>query len=101
MSLKIAINGYGRIGRQILRAIYEYGLRDQFEIVAINTGGDLQTNVHLTKFDTVHGRFAADVSHDESHLIVNGDKIRFLTTRDPAGARWPGAWRAGLRARTA
>ena len=88
MSLKIAINGYGRIGRQVLRAIYEYGLRDQFEVVAINTGGDLPINAHLTKFDTVHGRFAAEVSHDETHLIVNSDKIRFLSQRDPSQLPW-------------
>ena len=88
MSLKIAINGYGRIGRQVVRAIYEYGLRDQFEVVAINTGSDLPINAHLTKFDTVHGRFAAEVSHDETHLIVNGDKIRFLSQRDPSQLPW-------------
>lgn len=88
MSLKIAINGYGRIGRQILRAIYEYHLRDQFEIVAVNASGGLETNAHLTKFDTVHGRFQADVSHDDTHLIVNGDKIPFFSTRNPAELPW-------------
>ncbi len=88
MSLKIAINGYGRIGRQILRAIYEYNLRDQFEIVAVNASGGLETNAHLTKFDTVHGRFQAAVSHDDTHLIVNGDKIPFFSTRNPAELPW-------------
>ena len=88
MSLKIAINGYGRIGRQILRAIYEYNLRSQFEIVAVNASGGLETNAHLTKFDTVHGRFQAAVSHDDTHLIVNGDKIPFFSTRNPAELPW-------------
>ncbi|MDO4693831.1 MAG: type I glyceraldehyde-3-phosphate dehydrogenase [Eikenella sp.] len=88
MSLKIAINGYGRIGRQVLRAIYEYNLRDQFEIVAVNASGGLETNAHLTKFDTVHGRFAADVRHDDTHLIVNGDRIPFFSTRNPAELPW-------------
>lgn len=88
MSLRIAINGYGRIGRQILRAIYEYGLRDQFEIVAINASGGLETNAHLTQFDTVHGRFQAAVSYDDSHLIVNGDRIPFFSTRNPAELPW-------------
>ncbi len=88
MSIKIAINGYGRIGRQLLRAIYEYNLRDQFEIVAVNASGGLETNAHLTKFDTVHGRFGADVQHDERHLIVNGDKIPFFSTRNPAELPW-------------
>ena len=88
MSLKIAINGYGRIGRQILRAIYEYNLRSQFEIVAVNASGGLETNAHLTKFDTVHGRFQAAVSHDDTHLIVNGDKIPFFSTRNPAEPPW-------------
>jgi glyceraldehyde 3-phosphate dehydrogenase len=62
MSIRIAINGYGRIGRQALRSIYEYNLRGDFEIVAVNASGDLATNAHLTKFDTVHGRFAAAVA---------------------------------------
>ena len=88
MSLKIAINGYGRIGRQVLRAIYEYGLRDQFEVVAVNTSGSPEAEAHLTKFDTVHGRFAAEVSHDEQHLIINGDKIRLVSNRNPAELPW-------------
>ena len=88
MSIRIAINGYGRIGRQALRSIYEYNLRGDFEIVAVNASGDLATNAHLTKFDTVHGRFAADVSHDEEALIVNGDRIPFFSTRNPAELPW-------------
>ncbi|WP_257012048.1 glyceraldehyde 3-phosphate dehydrogenase N-terminal domain-containing protein, partial [Snodgrassella alvi] len=78
MTLKVAINGYGRIGRQVLRAIYDYNLSNQLEIVAVNASGSLETSAHLTKFDTVHGRFAADVSSDNDALIINGDRIRFF-----------------------
>lgn len=88
MSLKIAINGYGRIGRQILRAIYDYDLRNQFEIVAVNASGSLETNAHITKFDTVHGRFAADVAVEGSNLLINNDKIPFFSTRNPAELPW-------------
>jgi len=88
MTIRIAINGYGRIGRQALRSIYEYNLRGDFEIVAVNASGDLATNAHLTKFDTVHGRFAAEVSHDEKNLIVDGDVIPFFSTRDPRELPW-------------
>lgn len=66
MGIKVAINGYGRIGRQVVRAIFDYKLQDQLDIVAINASGSIETNAHLTKFDTVHGRFDADVSHDEN-----------------------------------
>ena len=88
MALRLAINGYGRIGRQVLRAIYEYNLRNEFEVVAVNASGDLATNAHLTAFDTVHGRFAGEVSHDDSHLIINGDAIPFFATRNPAELPW-------------
>lgn len=88
MGIKIAINGYGRIGRQVLRAIYDYKLEKQLEVVAVNASGSLETNAHLTKFDTVHGRFAADVSYDENHLIINGKKIPFFSTRNPAELPW-------------
>ena len=88
MGIKVAINGYGRIGRQVLRAIYDYNLQDQLEIVAVNASGSLETNAHLTKFDTVHGRFNADVSHDVTHLIINGNKIPFFSTRNPAELPW-------------
>ncbi|MBP6563206.1 MAG: aldehyde dehydrogenase, partial [Neisseriaceae bacterium] len=88
MTIKIAINGYGRIGRQVLRAIYEYDLTNQLDVVAVNASGDLATNAHLTKFDTVHGRFNADISHDDSNLIINGKKIPFFATRNPAELPW-------------
>ena len=88
MGIKVAINGYGRIGRQVLRAIYDYNLQDRLEIVAVNASGGIETNAHLTKFDTVHGRCAADVSHDENHLIINGRKIPYFSTRNPAELPW-------------
>ncbi|MCF7520577.1 type I glyceraldehyde-3-phosphate dehydrogenase [Neisseria sp. ZJ106] len=88
MAIKVAINGYGRIGRQVLRAIYDYNLQDQLEVVAVNASGSIETNAHLTKFDTVHGRFAADVSHDDKHLIINDKKIPYFSTRNPAELPW-------------
>lgn len=88
MGIKVAINGYGRIGRQVLRAIYDYKLSDQLEIVAVNASGSIETNAHLTKFDTVHGRFDADIDYDENHLIINGKKIPFFSTRNPAELPW-------------
>lgn len=88
MGIKVAINGYGRIGRQIVRAIFDYKLQDQLEIVAINASGNLETNTHLTKFDTIHGIFNATVSHDEQHLIINDYKIPFFSTRNPAELPW-------------
>src|SRR4051812_42272790 len=88
MIIRIAINGYGRIGRQVLRAIYEYQQTNTFHVVAINASGDAATNAHLTQYDTVHGRFAADVRHDQRHLIINGTKIPFFSTRDPSTLPW-------------
>ncbi|MEZ5581595.1 MAG: type I glyceraldehyde-3-phosphate dehydrogenase [Candidatus Competibacteraceae bacterium] len=88
MAIKIAINGYGRIGRQVLRAIYEYNRRDEFQIVAINDLGDTNTNAHLTRYDTVHGKFNADVSVDGDDLVVNGDRIKVFAIRNPAELPW-------------
>ncbi len=88
MAIKIAINGYGRIGRQILRAIYEYNRRDQFEVVAINDLGNTETNAHLTRYDTVHGKFQADVQVDGDYMVVNGDRIRVFAERDPKKLPW-------------
>ncbi|NJN47706.1 MAG: type I glyceraldehyde-3-phosphate dehydrogenase [Candidatus Competibacteraceae bacterium] len=88
MAIKIGINGYGRIGRQVLRAIYEYNRRDEFQVVAINDLGDTNTNAHLTRYDTVHGKFNADVSIDGNDLVVNGDKIKVLSVRNPAELPW-------------
>jgi glyceraldehyde 3-phosphate dehydrogenase len=88
MAQKIAINGYGRIGRCILRAIYELNRQGEFNVVAINDFGDANTNAHLTKHDTVHGRFPFEVSVDGDYLIVNGDRIRVFAERDPAKLPW-------------
>ncbi|OBU87913.1 type I glyceraldehyde-3-phosphate dehydrogenase [Chromobacterium subtsugae] len=88
MTIRLAINGYGRIGRQVLRAIYENKLHDDFTVVAVNASGDLGINAHLTQFDTVHGRFPGSVEQDERHLILNGDKIPFFSTRNPAELPW-------------
>jgi len=88
MAIKIAINGYGRIGRNILRAIYESGRTDEVQVVAINDLGDSFTNAHLTQYDTAHGRFPGEVSVDGDHMVVNGDKIRVLGERDPAQLPW-------------
>ncbi|ADZ92633.1 type I glyceraldehyde-3-phosphate dehydrogenase [Marinomonas mediterranea] len=88
MTIKVAINGYGRIGRNTLRALYESGKRDQIQVVAINDLGDSKINAHLTKYDTVHGRFNADVNFDEEALYINEDKILTLSERDPAALPW-------------
>lgn len=88
MAVKIAINGYGRIGRNVLRAIYEYGRTDEFEIVAINDLGDADSNAHLTQYDTAHGKFAADVSVRDGDLVVNGDRIEVRAERDPSKLPW-------------
>jgi len=88
MAIRVAINGYGRIGRNILRALYEGGRNGEIEIVAINDLGDAGTNAHLTKYDTAHGPFPGEVSVDGDHLVVNGDRIRVLAERDPAKLPW-------------
>ncbi len=84
MSIKIGINGYGRIGRNVLRALYEGIHAEEMKIVAINDLGDANTNAHLTRFDTVHGRFAGEVSVDGDEMIVDGNYIRVFAQRDPA-----------------
>ncbi len=93
MTIRVAINGYGRIGRNVLRAFYEAGFenkqyRDQIEIVAINDLGDVELNAHLTRYDTVHGRFAGEVVVNGDYLCVNNDKIRVCSERDPAKLPW-------------
>jgi glyceraldehyde 3-phosphate dehydrogenase len=88
MTIRIAINGYGRIGRNVLRALYESGRTGEFAIVAINDLGDAGTNAHLTRYDTVHGRFAGEVRVDGDHMTVNGDCIRVLAVRNPAELPW-------------
>ena len=88
MTLKVGINGYGRIGRNILRAHYESGKKHPLQIVAINDLGDAKINAHLTRYDTAHGRFPGKVEVDGDHLVVNGDRIRVCAQRDPAQLPW-------------
>ncbi|MGJ0483119.1 MAG: type I glyceraldehyde-3-phosphate dehydrogenase [Methylomicrobium sp.] len=88
MAIKVAINGYGRIGRNVIRALYESGRTNEIKVVAINDLGDSNTNAHLTKYDTVHGKFPFDVSVDGDYIIINGDKIRVLSERDPSKLPW-------------
>ncbi len=88
MAIRVAINGYGRIGRNILRAHYEGGKKHDIEIVAINDLGDPQTNAHLTQYDTAHGKFPGTVGVEGEHMVVNGDKIRVLANRNPAELPW-------------
>jgi len=88
MTIKVAINGYGRIGRNILRAHYEGGKKHDIQIVAINDLGDPNTNAHLTRYDTAHGKFPGTVSVDGDSMVVNGDRIRVLANRNPAELPW-------------
>jgi glyceraldehyde 3-phosphate dehydrogenase len=88
MAIKIAINGYGRIGRNILRAHYESGRKHGIEIVAVNDLGNAETNAHLTRYDTVHGRFPGTVKVDGDAMVVNGDRIKVLAQRNPAELPW-------------
>jgi glyceraldehyde 3-phosphate dehydrogenase len=88
MPIKVGINGYGRIGRNILRALYEARRNHELSIVAINDLGDAQTNAHLTRYDTAHGRFPGEVQVEGESMIVNGDRIRVLAQRDPAKLPW-------------
>jgi glyceraldehyde 3-phosphate dehydrogenase len=88
MAIKAAINGYGRIGRNILRALYESKRVDEIRVVAINDLGDANTNAHLTRFDTAHGRFSRSVEVDGDTMVVDGDKIQVLAQRDPSQLPW-------------
>lgn len=88
MTIKLGINGYGRIGRNMLRALYEGDKGSELEIVAVNDLGDANTNAHLTRYDTAHGRFPGTVEVDGDNMIVNGDRIRVLAERDPAKLPW-------------
>jgi len=88
MTLRVAINGFGRIGRNILRAHYEGGKKHGIDIVAINDLGDPNTNAHLIRYDTAHGKFPGTVEVAGDHMVVNGDKIRVLANRNPAELPW-------------
>lgn len=88
MTIRVAINGFGRIGRNVLKALYEGGYRDRIQIVAVNDLGDAALNTHLTKYDSVHGRFGFDVSLNGNIMTVAGDDIKFVSERDPANLPW-------------
>jgi len=88
MTIKLAINGYGRIGRNILRSLYESNKSNDFQIVAINDLGDPKTNAHLTKYDSTHGIFPGDIQVADDYLIVNRDEIKVLAERDPKNLPW-------------
>jgi glyceraldehyde 3-phosphate dehydrogenase len=88
MTIKVAINGYGRIGRNILRALYESAHRKHIQIVAINDLGDVQTNAHLTRYDTAHGKFPGEITISGQSMLVNGDKIRVCAEKNPTQLPW-------------
>jgi glyceraldehyde 3-phosphate dehydrogenase len=88
MTIKVAINGYGRIGRNILRAHYEGGKKHDIQIVAINDLGDAKINAHLTQYDSAHGKFPGTVTVDGDSIVVNGDKIKVIAERNPANIKW-------------
>src|SRR4026207_702609 len=105
MTIKVAINGFGRIGRMVLRAHYEGGKKHGLQFVAVNDLGDAQTNAHLLKYDTAHGKFPANVRVDGDSIVVNNDRIKVVAERDPAqppgraprGGRAPGGARRVTR----
>lgn len=88
MAVKVAINGYGRIGRNIMRALYESGRTDEIRVVAINDLGDANTNAHLTQYDTAHHTFPGKVSVEDGDLVMNGDRIKCFAERDPSKLPW-------------
>ncbi|MFW2572096.1 type I glyceraldehyde-3-phosphate dehydrogenase [Legionella sp. 29fVS95] len=88
MTIRVAINGYGRIGRCILRAIYEYGRQNEFNVVAINDLSGIETTAHLTRYDSTHGRFANDVRVDGDNLVIDGHPVRVIAERDPTALPW-------------
>jgi glyceraldehyde 3-phosphate dehydrogenase len=88
MAIKVAINGFGRIGRNVFRAMFESGQQDQFEIVAVNDLGNADTNAHLLQYDTAHGRFDEEVNVDGDCFVVGGTRVRVLAERNPAKLPW-------------
>ena len=88
MTIKVGINGYGRIGRNVLKAIHEAGRTGEFDVVALNDLGDPQTNAHLTRYDTAHGKFPGTVEVDGGDIVVNGDRVKVFAERDPAKLPW-------------
>ena len=98
MTIRVAINGYGRIGRNILRAQYERAATNDLQIVAINDLGNAETNAHLTRYDTAHGKFPGTVAVEGDSMVVNGDRIKVFAKRNPAEIAM-GRARRGRRAR--
>jgi len=88
MTIKVAINGYGRVGRMVLRSHYEGGKKHDLAIVAINDLGSPETNAHLTRYDTAHGKFPGEVAVEGDSMMVNGDRIKVLAQRDPTALPW-------------
>ena len=88
MTIKVAINGFGRIGRNVFRALYESGKQDKFEVAAVNDLGDANTNAHLLQYDTAHGRFSQPVTVEEDHFVVGKTRVRVLAERDPSQLPW-------------
>ena len=88
MAIKVGINGYGRIGRNVLRAIHESGRASEFDVVALNDLGDAETNAHLTRYDTAHGKFPGTVEVDGGDIVINGDRVKVFAERDPAKLPW-------------
>jgi glyceraldehyde 3-phosphate dehydrogenase len=88
MAIRVGINGYGRIGRNVLRALYEARRTAELQIVALNDLCDPKTNAHLTRYDSVHGKFSGEVKSDGDYMVVNGDRIRVFAERDPAKLPW-------------
>jgi len=88
MAIRVGINGYGRIGRNVMRALYEARRTGDIRIVALNDLGDPKTNAHLTRYDTVHGRFPGEVRVDGDSMVINGDRVRVLAERDPSKLPW-------------
>src|SRR5579863_7527723 len=88
MAIKVGINGYGRIGRNVLRALYEAERTGEIQIVALNDLCDSKANAHLTRYDTVHGRFPGEIRVDGDYMVVNGDRIRVFAERDPGKLPW-------------
>src|ERR1700716_4243910 len=88
MTVRVAINCYGRLGRHILRSHYESGKSHDLQIVALNDLGPVETNAHLTRYDTTHGKFPGTVEVDGDHMVVNGDRVKVFAQRDPAQLPW-------------
>jgi len=88
MAVKVGINGYGRIGRNVMRAIYEAGRNKEIQVVAVNDLADAATNAHLTQYDTAHGKFPGTVKAEGDAMVVNGDRIRVFAERDPGKIPW-------------